>query len=104
MSANGKPLRNKGRQPYCLLTINGELQLRRRRWHDAQVGSCTLADAWLDEAEATISEGVREMCCRLNQGSTSFRQAAANLARTAHVKLCAESLRKLAARRSHCRG
>jgi hypothetical protein len=35
------------------------------------------------------------MCCRLNQGSTSFRQAAANLARTAHVELCAESLRQL---------
>jgi hypothetical protein len=94
-NTSGKPQRNKGRQAYRVLTINGRLKLWRRRWHDAELGSCTRADAWLDEAEATISEGVREMCCRLNQGSTSFRQAAANLARTAHVELCAESLRQL---------
>jgi hypothetical protein len=52
-------------------------------------------DAWLDAAEATISEGVREMCCRLNQGSTSFRRASANLARTAHLDISAETLRQV---------
>lgn len=94
-STSGKPQRNKGRQPYSVLTVNGRLKLRRTRWHDAAAGSCTPADAWLDEAEATISEGVREMCCRLNQGSTSFRQAAANLERAAHLSLSDEMLRQV---------
>jgi hypothetical protein len=78
-----------------VLTINGRLKLWRTRWHDAALGSCTLADAWLDEAEATISEGVREMCSRLNQGSTCFRKAAANLGRTAHLDISAETLRQI---------
>lgn len=80
---------------YSVLTINGRIRLLRTRWHDPLAGSCTLADVWLDEAEATISEGVREMCCRLNQGSTSFRQAAANLGRTAHIDISSETLRKV---------
>lgn len=78
-----------------MLTINGRLKLWRTRWHDATEGSCTQADAWLDEAEATISEGVREMCSRLNQGSTSFRQAADNLGRSAHLDISAETLRQI---------
>jgi hypothetical protein len=49
----------------------------------------------LDEAEATISEGVREMACRLNQDATSFQKAAGNLSRTAHLDLNKESLRQL---------
>jgi hypothetical protein len=35
------------------------------------------------------------MCSRLNQGSTSFRQAAANLGRTAHLDISAETLRQV---------
>jgi hypothetical protein len=94
-SSSGRPQRNKGRQPYSVLTINGRLKLWRTRWHEAGAGSCTQADAWLDEAEATISQGVREMCSRLNQGSTSFRQAAINLGRTAHLDISAEALRQI---------
>ena len=54
-----------------------------------------MADGWLDEAEATISEGVREMACRLNQGSTSFEKTAVNLARAAHLSINKETLRQL---------
>jgi hypothetical protein len=78
-----------------VLTINGRVHLRRTRWHDPVGGSCTPTDAWLDAAEATFSEGVREMCCRINQGSTSFDKAAANLERTAHMEISAETLRQL---------
>ena len=49
----------------------------------------------LDEAERAISEGVREMACRLNRGSTSFAMTAANLARAAHLMVSKETLRKL---------
>ena len=93
--ATGQRQENKGRQPYSVLTINGRTRLWRTRWHDPAVGSCTPSDAWLDEVEATISEGVREMCCRINQGCTSFRQASAHLARTAHLEISAETLRQV---------
>lgn len=65
------------------------------RWHCSLDGSETPTDRWLDEVEATISEGVREMACRLNQDAASFAKAAANLNRTAHVKVSKETLRQL---------
>jgi hypothetical protein len=49
----------------------------------------------LDEAERAISEGVREMACRLNRGATSFQQTAENLARAAHLSVSKETLRCL---------
>jgi hypothetical protein len=52
-------------------------------------------DRWLDEAEAVISKGVREMACRLNQGSASFEKTAENLARAAHLWISKETLRQL---------
>jgi hypothetical protein len=78
-----------------VLTINGRVRLLRTRWHDPAGGSCTPADAWLDEAESTFSEGVREMCCRINQSSSSFAQAADNLTRTAHFQISKETLREI---------
>jgi hypothetical protein len=78
-----------------MLTINGRVNVWRVRWHCPQEGSDTVADGWLDEAEATISEGVREMACRLNQGSTSFEKTAGNLARAAHLSISKEALRQL---------
>lgn len=91
----GVRLRHKGRQPYSILTVNGRLYLRRVRWHDAQEGSQTPLDRVVDEAERVISEGVREMACRLNRGSTSFKQTAENLARAAHLEASKETLRQL---------
>jgi hypothetical protein len=77
------------------VTVNGRLRLLRTRWHDPELGSETPSDAWLDEAEITISEGVREMACRLNQGATSFAAAADHLARAAHIELSRETLRQV---------
>lgn len=75
--------------------MNGRVRVCRVRWHDAQEGSQTPLDRVLDEAERAISEGVREMACRLNRGSTSFQQTAENLARTAHLEASKETLRQL---------
>lgn len=88
-------MRHKGRQEYSVLSINGRLRLRRVRWHCQQQGSTCPSDRWLDEAEATISRGVREMACRLNQDSTSFARTATNLAHTAHIELSKETLREV---------
>ncbi len=90
-----KRLRNKGRQPTHVLTINGRVQLWRRWWHSPQSGSVAPADACIDQPGRTLTPGVREMAGRLNNDSSSFDRAAENLARTAQVKMSGEQLRRV---------
>ncbi len=90
-----KRLRNKGRQEYSILTVNGRLCLRRIRWHSVTSGSRTIIDPYLDVAEQTISVGVRELACRLNGNSSNFDKTADNLARAAQVQASGEMLRTL---------
>lgn len=90
-----KTKRNKGRQDYTILTVNGRVRLWRRRWHCSAEGTTTPLDRWVDEAEQTISLGVREMACRLNGDGKSFDKAAANLNRAAQVQVSGETLRVL---------
>ena len=78
-----------------MLTINGRIRLCRIRWHGREEGSLTPLDRVLDEAERAISEGVREMACRLNRGAASFEQTAENLSRAAHISVSKETLRQL---------
>ena len=78
-----------------MLTVNGRVRLCRVRWHESGAGSLTTIDHLLDEAERSISEGVREMACRLNRGATSFEQTADNLSRAAHLSVSKETLRQL---------
>lgn len=91
----GKPKRHKGKQEYSLLSVNGRLSLRRVRWHCAQEGSETPIDRLIDQTESTISEGVREMSCRINQNISSFKKAAEALWRMAHIQVSKETLRQL---------
>jgi hypothetical protein len=93
--STGKNKHNKGRQDFTVLTVNGRLRLWRRRWYSPGEGTTTPLDPWLDAAEKTISLGVREMACRLNGDGKNFDKAAANLARTAQVKVSGETLRGL---------
>ena len=69
--------------------------MRRVRWHCRQEGSETPIDMLVDATESTISEGVREMACRVNQDTSSFIKTAANLQRTAHINVSKETLRQL---------
>lgn len=55
----------------------------------------TVIDAALDAAEATVSLGVRELACRLNQHGGSFRKTAENLERAAQVRTSSETVRQL---------
>jgi len=71
------------------------MRIMRVRWHCPVEGSTTPSDLLLDEVEATISEGVREMACRLSQDASSFQKAASNLLRTAHLEVSKETLRGL---------
>jgi hypothetical protein len=67
----------------------------RRRWHGPSAGGDTPVDRLLDATEATLSAGVRELCCLLNRDAASFRRAAHNLLRTTDVRLSAELLRRV---------
>jgi len=93
----GKPLQNKGPEECTVLTVNGRITLRRRRYAAADVGSSHPLDDWLDVAHWAVSLGARELACRLNQSSRSFAKAAENLARAAQVRLSDELLRELVA-------
>jgi hypothetical protein len=91
----GQRLESKGRAEHTVLTVNGRLTLWRRRWFSPASGSLTPLDALLDAAEATLTVGVRELACRLNQASRNFDKAAENLARAAQVALSGEFLRQV---------
>jgi hypothetical protein len=93
--ATGQRLRSKGREDYSVLTVNDRVVLSRRRGYAPGVGSCTPLDALLDAGEATVSLGVRELACRLNQGARSFAKAAEDLTRAAQVHLSDELLRQV---------
>jgi len=90
-----KRLRNKGRQPRQVLTVNGRIKLLRRWWHAAQTGGVVPVDEMIDPQLSTVSVGVREMAARLNNDSASFKKTAENLHRTALVKMSGEQLRQL---------
>jgi hypothetical protein len=88
-------MRNKGRQATHVLTVNGRVRLIRRWWHSTQEGSLAPADAIIDTQQQSVSHGVREMACRLNNDGQSFDKTAENLARTAQIQMCGEQLRQL---------
>jgi hypothetical protein len=90
-----KPLHNKGPEDHTVLTVNGRITLTRRRYAAKGVGCCFPLDSWLDKAEDTVSLGLREMACRLNQASRNFDKAAQNLARAAQLHLSGELLRQV---------
>ena len=59
--------------------MNGRIELSRRWWHGAQIGSVASADEVLNRRGDSVTPGVREMACRENQGATSFERAADRL-------------------------
>jgi hypothetical protein len=88
-------LRNKGRQGRHVLTVNGRVKLVRRWWQARRSGSLVPVDALIDPQQQTVSPGVREMACRLNNGGVSFDRAAQNLARSALICMSGEQLRQV---------
>lgn len=93
--ATGKQMRDKGVDDRSTLTANGRVSVNRRRWHSRGGGSLTPADPLLDAAEATVSLGARELCCRSNAGNKSFAKAAKNLKHIGQISICSESLRQV---------
>jgi hypothetical protein len=90
----GRKKANKGRQRKSVLTANGSIDVVRRWWHSS-AGSVAPADGFIDVEERTVSLGVREMVCRLNNDSHNFDRTAENLARTARIEMSGERLRQI---------
>jgi len=90
-----RPKQDKGASPHDLLTVNGQVRIRRRHYYSRSEGTTTPSDTLLDAAEATVSLGVREMCSRLNAAAKSFAKAAENLVRVAQIPISRETLRKI---------
>jgi len=67
--------------------------MRRQRWYAADEGSDRPLDRLLDAAEATVSLGVRELCCRLGIAGGSFARSAENLKHAASIVMAEETLR-----------
>ena len=93
--ATGKPLADKGSSEHTLVNVNGAMVISRRHYYGKQEGTCTPIDALLDAAEATVSQGVREMAARLNTGAQSFARASENLWCTAQIRISRESFRQI---------
>jgi hypothetical protein len=91
----GKRKQSKGRSLRSTLSINGRIEMARKRWCAAGAGSDCPLDRLLDAAEATISVGVRELCCRLGIAGCSFARSAENLKRAAMLSMAEETLRAL---------
>jgi len=64
--STGQRLKKKGTGDRSTLTANGRVSLRRRRWQHRGGGAVVPVDPLLDRAEATVSRGTRQLCCRLN--------------------------------------
>ncbi|NOX57131.1 MAG: hypothetical protein GXP27_22400 [Planctomycetes bacterium] len=90
--------RNNGRQGRRVWTVAGRVQVVRRWWHSPDQGSVVPADAVIDGVPSSVSPGVREMVCRLNNDASSFARTASNLERTAQFRLSREQIRQLVLR------
>ena len=67
----------------------------RRYWHATGHGSVVPADEVIEPCLASVSIGVREVACFLNNDSTSFDKTAAHLNRTAQIVMSGEQVRRV---------
>jgi hypothetical protein len=77
------------------LNANGRIELSRRRWSDPVGGSDCPLDRLLDEAEATVSVGVRQLCCREGTNARSFARGRENLKYVAQIEAGEELFRQM---------
>ena len=94
-AATGKLLEYKGTDPRSTLTSNGRVSIRRKRWQALTGGGVMPVDTLLDAAEATVSLGTRNLCCRINATAKSFRRAVEQLKHAAQLPLGETLLREV---------
>jgi hypothetical protein len=94
-TATGKRPKNRGRDARSALTSNGRVSVRRRRRQSLDSGGLTSVDALLDAAEAAVSLGARELCCRTGIDCKSFDRAAAQLKHVGQLLISTTHLREV---------
>ena len=80
------------------MNVNGRVDLYRRRWSSPGTGSEYPIDRLLDVAEATVSVGVRRLCCELGIDSRSFERAVQRLKSAAQLVMGEELFRQIVER------
>jgi hypothetical protein len=76
-------------------SVNGRIILCRRRWFACGQGSACPLDCLIDRTEATVSVGVRQLCCREGGNARSFARGRENLKHAAQVDLGEELFRQV---------
>jgi hypothetical protein len=76
-------------------SANGRLELHRRRFGDKEQGSECPADRLVDETEAAVSVGARQLCCREGGNARSFERGRDNLKHAAHIDCGKELFRQI---------
>jgi len=88
------PIEDKGRDSRSTLSVNGRISCFRRRWWAANGNSVCPVDRLLDELEATVSAGVRQLCCREGGNARSFARGRENLKHAAQIEMGKELFRQ----------
>lgn len=78
-----------------MVTVNGRVEIRRRRYENPGGGTEAPVDDLMDLASSAVSLAAREICCRLGTDSASFKRAAENLSRIGQINLSDEKLRQV---------
>lgn len=92
--ADQRPLRHKGDLPVQVLTIGGEIELRRRYFWSKLQGGVFPADALIGIAWTKASPAAREACCTMGVVQ-DFAQGAEDLYRLAGLRVGKERLRQI---------
>lgn len=90
-------LRNKGEHPVQVLTIGGEVELRRRYFWSIRFSGVYPVDAVVGIDVSAISPGARQVCCAMALAE-DFAQAAEDLKQIAGLRVSKERLRQITER------
>lgn len=77
-----------------MLCANGRISWARHRYRGGEQGSVHPVDRLLDEAEATVSVGVRQLACREATNARSFARGRENLQHVAQLTMGEELFRQ----------
>lgn len=90
-------MRHKGAASVRVLTVSGEIEVRRRYFWSKATGGINPADESLGIHDGHVSPGARELCCLMGMAQ-DFAQAAQDLRRCSGLRVSKERLRQITER------
>jgi hypothetical protein len=88
------PLRHKGTEAVQVLSLVGDLELKRRYFWSKPCGGCYPIDAALGIDAGAVSSGARRACCTMGVAQ-DFAQAAEDLKQLTGIRISKERLRRI---------